>query len=139
MDFASISPSSLEASLEPFHLSKLPHHLAVVVLSFLFWTAVLLSSPILSTYLCPQTYPKLIGYKRTNWDVHVVSLVHSLVTCYMAYNCISDAILEEDKVFGYTKQAGDVMAVAVGYADTPPSCEMDIPLWLMGRCISLWL
>src|ERR1700712_2138808 len=65
---------------EALHLPSLPYHIHEVLGAFvLYQTTQSILSPLVSNLLFPNTYSKLNRRTRINWDVHVVSLLQSLV------------------------------------------------------------
>ena len=104
-------------------LTTLPYHIHEVIFAFfLYQTIQSLVSPVLSTYLFPNIYPRLNSRTRVNWDVHVVSLVQSCLVNSMAlwvmftdmerYQMSSNTV---ERVFGYTGASGLIQAFAAGY------------------------
>lgn len=77
-------------------------------------------SPILSSWLCPQTYPNLNKRTRINWDVHVVSLFQSLLVNTLAFYVMFYDEERADmnwvgRIWGYTGAGGLLQAMASGY------------------------
>ncbi|KAL8794590.1 MAG: hypothetical protein Q9182_007613 [Xanthomendoza sp. 2 TL-2023] len=77
-------------------------------------------SPFLSRRLFPKIYPSLPRRSQLNWDVHVVSLVQSVVVCAAAI-WVMNADKErsdmgwEERIWGYTGAGGMIQAFAAGY------------------------
>ncbi|KAM7221641.1 TRAM, LAG1 and CLN8 domain containing protein [Rhypophila decipiens] len=98
----------------------LPLHVHEVVASALFYTFVqVVVSPVLSTWLFPQHYPKTRA-KKINWDAHVVSLIQSTLINALALWVIfvDDERWNsnfEERVWGYTGSSGMIQAMACGY------------------------
>lgn len=120
-------PTHLITFTEPYisrlQLSTLPHHIhEVLFAALLYQTVQSVISPLISTYLFPHTYKNLTRRTRINWDVHVVSLVQSLLINTLAlYVMFNDNERYEmkhsvvERVFGYTGASGLVQALACGY------------------------
>ncbi|KAF9353985.1 hypothetical protein BGX34_011275 [Mortierella sp. NVP85] len=72
-------------------------------------------SQLICPRLFPETYPKLQGAKRLNWDVHVVSTVHATTSVLLAAPLLWNETLMQDKIFGYDYHAGQVYALTCGY------------------------
>ncbi|KAH7926656.1 DUF887-domain-containing protein [Leucogyrophana mollusca] len=101
---------------EKFGLLKIHEFADIIVLAFLFFTAVHVSlSPIVSKALFPVAYGKAGRKARNNWDIHVVSLVHALAVIFFAGQCLTLSSLNEDRAFGWDDKAGYVQAIACGY------------------------
>lgn len=109
------------------YLHTLPFHIHHVLSAFLVYhTIFLVISPILSTLLLPNTYPKFNKRTKINWDVHVVSFVQSSFICAFAlwvmYTDTERAAWRSQdeegmlgRVFGYTPISGAVQGYAAGY------------------------
>ncbi|KAH6630646.1 TLC domain-containing protein [Chaetomium sp. MPI-SDFR-AT-0129] len=112
---------AVEPLSEYFNMQTLPLHIHEVVGAALFYTAIqVVVSPVLSSWLFPQHYPRHNRAKKANWDTHVVSLVQSLIINALAlYVMFADeernAMDFEQRVWGYTGACGLVQALAVGY------------------------
>lgn len=100
------------------------HHVLGALL--VYHTIFLFISPILSTLLLPNIYPKFNKRTRINWDVHVVSFVQSSFICTFAlwvmYTDTQRAAWRSQdeegmigRVFGYTAASGAVQGYAAGY------------------------
>ena len=119
------APPFLVALAEPvaarYGLYTLPHHLHELLFACLLYTFVgAVLSPRLSTWLFPRTYPALSARTRLNWDVHMVSLVQSvLITALSAWAMAADSEASGmdwiGRVYGYTGMLGMVQALAAGY------------------------
>ncbi len=108
---------------EALYLPSLPYHIHEVVGAFvLYQTTQSIISPLLSNYLFPNTYSKLNRRTRINWDVHVVSLLQSLVINTAAlWVMFTDQERKDmnnssvERVYGYTGASGLIQALATGY------------------------
>ena len=77
-------------------------------------------APRLSTYLFPDTYPKLSRKTKINWNIHVVSFVQS---CFINAAALAVMFLDRERqqmdwrqrVWGYTGATGMVQGFAAGY------------------------
>ncbi len=108
---------------EALHLPSLPYHLHEVLGAFvLYQTTQSILSPLLSNLLFPNVYSKLNRRTRINWDVHVVSLLQSLVINTAAlWVMFKDQERKDmdnsavERVYGYTGASGLIQALATGY------------------------
>lgn len=118
-------PALLQSFIQPYStalgLSTLPAHVHEILFSLIFYTLIgSYISPAISRRLLPKTYGNFNTRTRVNWDVHVVSLVQSLLICALSlYSILCD---EERKNFswagrlwGYTGLGGLAQAMGVGY------------------------
>ncbi|ORX90714.1 DUF887 family protein [Basidiobolus meristosporus CBS 931.73] len=108
-------PWASEEFFNQFGLSKLAHHWPTLVLSTLTCQFIIYASRMISPLLFPKAYGGLKSVKRLSWDVHVVSLVHCLVICVLAFPLHWEPELVQDKVYGYSGRTGEVYAIASGY------------------------
>jgi hypothetical protein len=118
-------PAWLRDIVEPFALKlgspTLAEHAHEVVLAFAFYQFIhSFLSPWLSPILAPQSYPKLNARTKLNWDIHVVSLVQSvLINAAALWVMYVDeerwSMSSAERVFGYTGACGLIQALAVGY------------------------
>jgi hypothetical protein len=103
------------------NLPALPLHIHEILFTALLYQVTLTTiSPALSSFLFGQKYLKLSTRNRFNWDVHVVSLVQSILVCfialYVAYNDKErNAMNWQERVYGYTGALGLVQGFACGY------------------------
>ncbi|KIW07494.1 uncharacterized protein PV09_01459 [Verruconis gallopava] len=104
-----------------FALPTLPLHIHEVIGAALFYYFVQTRvSPWLSPKLSPKHYPNLNPRTKLNWDVHVVSLVQSVLVCAIAvyvmlYDDERRNMNTEERVWGYTGGTGLVEAMGLGY------------------------
>jgi hypothetical protein len=118
-------PEWLRSFTEPYALwlnsPTLSEHIHEVILAFAFYLFIhAVLSPWLSPILFPESYNKLTPRTKLNWDIHVVSLVQSIVINAAAlWIMIIDkerySMSSGERVFGYTGACGFVQALAVGY------------------------
>lgn len=99
-------------------LSLHVHEVAGAALLYTFVHTVV--SPLLSTWLFPQFYPRHHRAKKANWDAHVVSLVQSVLINILAlWTMFADEERKnmdfEQRVWGYTGASGMIQALAAGY------------------------
>ncbi|KLO10563.1 DUF887-domain-containing protein [Schizopora paradoxa] len=117
---ASFLRASLRSAAAPIAdtlgFKKLADHFDVVVLSALFfWSVQCLWSPFVSRAFF-KSYTRLPTSKaRNNWNVHVVSLLHSIVIIPLAIRCLDSNALDEDRAFGWDDHVGSVLAISLGY------------------------
>ncbi|KAJ5477149.1 hypothetical protein N7539_007293 [Penicillium diatomitis] len=118
-------PAWLRVLAEPYALAlkspTLSEHVHEVIGSFLFYQFIhSVVSPWLSPILCPRSYPALSPRTKLNWDIHVVSLVQSVVINAAAlWVMYSDeerqSMSSGERIYGYTGACGMIQALAVGY------------------------
>ena len=102
-------------------LPTLPLHAHEIALAVIVYQTIFAYlSPLVSTRLFPTKYPRLSARTRLNWDVHVVSLVQSLLVNSLALWVIwtDDERRHMDwraRVWGYTGASGLVQGLAAGY------------------------
>ncbi|CAG8007262.1 unnamed protein product [Penicillium salamii] len=118
-------PEWLRSFIEPYALyynsPTLPDHIHEVVGAFVFYLVIhAVLSPWLSPILFPQSYKSLKPRTRLNWDIHVVSLVQSILINVAALWVMyvdreRSAMSSGERVFGYTGTCGLIQALAVGY------------------------
>ncbi|KAJ5748147.1 uncharacterized protein N7511_009843 [Penicillium nucicola] len=118
-------PEWLRSFTEPYALwlnsPTLSEHIHEVILAFAFYLFIhAVVSPWLSPILFPESYNKLTPRTKLNWDIHVVSLVQSIVInvaalWIMVVDNERNSMSSGERVFGYTGACGFVQALAVGY------------------------
>lgn len=118
-------PAWLRSATEPYALwltsPTLADHIHEVILAFVFYQFIhSFLSPWLSPILFPQSYPKLNARTKLNWDIHVVSLVQSILInaaalWVMYVDTERNSMSSGERVFGYTGACGLIQALAVGY------------------------
>lgn len=108
---------------DALYLPTLPYHIHEVLFAFILYQSTQsLVSPVLSYYFFPTIYPKLTRRTRINWDVHVVSLLQSVLINSLAlwvmfrdeerYDMQRSAI---ERIYGYTGASGLIQGLATGY------------------------
>lgn len=119
----------LEAWATPYAvqlgLPLLPPHLTTIIRSLALWVSLQLLSSLVSPKLFPKTYPKLKRTTRISWDIHFVALVHASIIVPLCAKVWWDVYkqggaegyhpLAQRRAYGYTWQAGQVYAIAIGY------------------------
>ncbi|TQS36441.1 hypothetical protein Golomagni_03111 [Golovinomyces magnicellulatus] len=115
----------LSKAVQPFadylHLTTMPLHIHEILLSFLAYSFVeAVIAPKASTWLFPERYAALSREKRINWNVHVVSLVQSVLINTLALWVLfvdkeRKNMNVQERVWGYTGAAGMIQALAAGY------------------------
>jgi hypothetical protein len=123
--FPLASPAWLTKAATPFAdyfgLQTLPFHVHEVLFAAgLYFVVQTRLSPWLSPKLFPKHYPQHTARTRFNWDVHVVSLVQSVLVCIIAaYIMIFDQERKQmdwqERVWGYTGGTGLIQAFGCGY------------------------
>ena len=106
---------------ELLSLPTLPLHAHEILFAALSYQAIAsFVSPAVSSRLFPRTYRALPYRTRVNWDVHVVSLVQSVLVNGLALWVIAmdderRAMDWPARVWGYTGASGLVQGLAAGY------------------------
>lgn len=119
-------PEWLRAYVAPladrFALPTLPLHIHEIIFFFLLYQFVQsILSPLLSTALFPKIYPSFNRRNKLNWDIHVVSLLQSvLVNAAALWVMFADEQRQDmvgagERVLGYSGACGFVQAMATGY------------------------
>jgi len=104
-----------------FDLPTLPLHVHEVLGAALFYTFIhLVVSPILSTWLFPNYYPRHSRGKKANWDAHIVSLVQSTLinTLALWVMWVDDERRQMDwqqRLWAYDGASAFIQALAAGY------------------------
>lgn len=116
---ASFKVPGLAEAITPFVSNYLgytivPLHIEEVILSALFYQFVYIVSSYVSPHVC-QGYRTLSRRTQVNFDIHVASQVQAILIVALSYPLFSDAVLQADRVYGYTPYAGFVTAMAMGY------------------------
>lgn len=91
----------------------LPSHLHVILGAAVFYQTLFILFPFLSSHI--KSYTTLSTRSKINWDIHAVSMVQSILICYLAYLALGDPQLKQDRVHGYSAFGADVSALACGY------------------------
>ncbi|KAG0332883.1 hypothetical protein BG004_001063 [Podila humilis] len=105
----------MDALFEFCGVAALKYHWTTLLASTFACSLIVQLSQLVSATVFPETYPKLTGSKRLNWDVHVVSTVHAVTIVILSAPLLWNETLLSDKIFGYDFYAGQVYAVACGY------------------------
>ena len=118
-------PAWLRRFVEPYAVSlsspTLSEHIHEVFLAFAFYQFIhSYLSPWLSPILFPRSYTKLSARTKLNWDIHVVSLIQSvLINALALWIMFTDkernSMSAGERVYGYTGACGLIQALAVGY------------------------
>jgi hypothetical protein len=99
----------------------LPYHVHEIIIAVvLYQTAQSIISPLLSTRIFPNIYPKLNARTKLNWDVHVVSMLQScLINALGLLIILTDEERKEmnafERIYGYTGGCGLIQGLATGY------------------------
>ncbi|KAJ5157442.1 uncharacterized protein N7482_008542 [Penicillium canariense] len=118
-------PAWLRSFIEPYALAlnspTLSEHIHEVIGAFVFYQFIhSVLSPWLSPILFPRSYPALNARTKLNWDIHVVSLIQSvLINAVALWVMFVDnerqSMSVGERVSGYTGACGMIQALAVGY------------------------
>lgn len=102
-------------------LPTLPLHIHELLLATLTYQLICtVFAPILSTFFFPRIYPSLPRRTRLNWDVHVVSMVQSIVVNGLALWVMwvdeeRGSMAWQERVWGYDGAGGMIQGFAAGY------------------------
>ncbi|KAJ5774518.1 hypothetical protein N7457_009414 [Penicillium paradoxum] len=113
--------SFVKPYLLPLNSPTLVDHIHEVIGAFAFYLFIhAVVSPVLSPILFARSYNKLTPRTKLNWDIHVVSLVQSIVINVVAlwvmfFDEERKSMTSGERVFGYTGACGLIQALAVGY------------------------
>ncbi|KAJ5678722.1 hypothetical protein N7462_006966 [Penicillium macrosclerotiorum] len=118
-------PAWLQDFIKPYALKfnspTLTEHIHEVIGAFIFYQFIhSVISPWLSPILFPRSYPALSARTKLNWDIHVVSLIQSVLINVLALWVMfvdkeRSSMSSGERVFGYTGGCGLIQALAVGY------------------------
>ena len=124
-------PRFLIDAVKPFadalNLHTLPLHVhEVLFAAFLYTFTCNIVSPLISSRVCPKTYPRLSRRAKLNWDIHVVSFVQAVVINSLSLYAIwfdeerrawrsSDLAGWEGRLWGYYGLGGLCQSFALGY------------------------
>ena len=118
-------PAWLSEAVRPIadklSLPTLPLHIHEIIIALVFYQLVnVVIAPALSRRLFPETYNKLNRRTQINWDVHVVSLVQSLIVNSIAlWIILFDGDRKQmnwaGRIWGYDGAGGFLQAMAGGY------------------------
>ncbi|EAW08113.1 TLC domain-containing protein [Aspergillus clavatus NRRL 1] len=119
------SPKWLRDAVEPWavylNIPAVTDHVHEIIAAFAFYQFIhSCLSPWLSPILFPRHYPKLNRRTKLNWDVHVVSLVQSvLINAVGLWVLFVDeerkSMTTAERIYGYTGGCALVAALATGY------------------------
>ncbi|KAF2099545.1 TLC domain-containing protein, partial [Rhizodiscina lignyota] len=119
------APAALKRLVEPFSsyfsLTTLPLHIHELLFATLLYTFIqLYVSPLISPIIFPKTYPKLNKRTKLNWDVHVVSIIQSVLISALSFWVMAEDQERKtmpwlERVHGYTPAVGMVAAFGCGY------------------------
>lgn len=98
---------------ERLGFKALAQHLHIVLGAAIFYQLIFILSPLLCSPF--KSYTTLRTRSKINWDIHLVSMVQSILICWLAYLALGDPKLKADRVFGYSPFGADVSALACGY------------------------
>ncbi|PWN24578.1 hypothetical protein BDZ90DRAFT_247354 [Jaminaea rosea] len=124
-------------------------HFPLVLLSLSFWLLLHFGSILLTPAIYPA-YKRLPGRTRTQWHVHFVALAHAVIIVPLAaaqwYEVReggglkgSSHPLAQNRTYGYTKEAGNVYAVTLGYFiwDLVVSALFDGPAFIAHGAVAM--
>ncbi|KAI8073039.1 TLC domain-containing protein [Gongronella butleri] len=96
-------------------LGMLRYHWQVVLLSAVMCCIIFETSRVISPLLFPKTFQFFKGYNAPNWHVHVVSTIHCIVVVLGSFYILSDGVLANDRVFGYSYWCANIYSISCGY------------------------
>lgn len=97
-----------------FPLERLPDHLPTAIKTALLCEGLYLASFPVSDF-ASVTFRSLSRAKRIDWASRIVSTAFSCYVVVASFLLQGDKTLEADRLFSYTKDAGHLMGVALGY------------------------
>ncbi|THX85111.1 DUF887-domain-containing protein [Aureobasidium pullulans] len=119
------SPQWLSEAVKPWadkmSLPTLPLHIHEIIIALIFYQTInVVVAPALSRHLFPQAYNSFNRRTRINWDVHVVSMVQSLLVnttalWIMYYDTERNSMNWAGKIWGYDGALGFLQSLAGGY------------------------
>ncbi|KAI5196822.1 hypothetical protein AUEXF2481DRAFT_5408 [Aureobasidium subglaciale EXF-2481] len=119
------APQWLASAVQPWadklSLPTLPMHIHEIILALIFYQTInLVVAPVLSRRFFAQTYSSFNRRTRINWDVHVVSMVQSLLVNTTAlwiifYDDERNNMNWAGKIWGYDGALGFLQSLAGGY------------------------
>lgn len=96
-------------------LPYLPVHLISIMRSLLLWYALQLLSHSISPRIFPKSFAKMSSRTRTSWDLHMVSLIHSVVVAPISLYYWLQIDESTDRLWGYDYTLAQVYALSLGY------------------------
>lgn len=118
-------PRWLRDLVEPWavrlNIPAITDHVHEIIAAFVFYLFIhSYLSPWLSPRLFPRHYPNLNKRTRLNWDVHVVSLIQSvLINAVALWVMFTDnerkSMSTAERVYGYSGACAFISALAAGY------------------------
>lgn len=113
------SSQALVNWLQPYadavELPYLPAHVPTVLRSLIFFCSLQVLSSGLSTVLLPRAMRRLSPKARTQWDVHVVSFVHSAVIGPLSLYFWYYGVENIHRALGYDYTVAQIYATSLGY------------------------
>lgn len=113
------SGQALVRWLQPYadavELPYLPTHVPTILRSLIFFCSLQVLSSGLFSVLLPRAMRRLSPKARAQWDVHVVSFVHSVVIGPLALYFWYYGVDNVHRVLGYDYTVGQIYAASLGY------------------------
>ena len=100
---------------EALGLPYFPRHVVTIFRSMMLWWSIQLLSHGVSPYLFPKAFANMPARKRTSWDVHIVSLVHSSIVAPLLLYYWLKIDENTDRLYGYRFQVGQLYSLSFGY------------------------
>jgi len=92
-------------------LSSLPF----IFVATLSWFSFQITSHFLSRSLFPKTYNSLEKKKQTQWNIRVVSLIHSVIVSLSCLYLLVESELSNERVFGHSHSASIIFTISCSY------------------------
>lgn len=106
-------------------LPTLPYHAHEVLFGIAVYSIIgFYLSPLVSTWLFPDRYPKLSHRTKVNWNVHVVSFFQSITVCALSLYLMfydeerrrfREPDMWKERIWGYTGLSGFLQSMALSY------------------------
>lgn len=114
-----VSHAALAEWVRPYadalNLSYLPAHFVTILRALLLWWSLQLLSHGLSPRLFPKAFATMPARTRTQWDIHVVSFVHSAVVAPIALYYWLYMDVPTDRLWGYNYSLAQMYSLSLGY------------------------
>jgi hypothetical protein len=105
---------SLTNFLDSINLKLFNQHYSVIAFTAVA-CHVLFSASFQSHLLFGKRYSSMSQGKKIDWGTRVVSHVFACLVVVWSAFLYHDQVLNKDRLFGYTYNSGNLMAVAIGY------------------------
>ncbi|RKP40110.1 TLC domain-containing protein [Dimargaris cristalligena] len=113
--FVSRISEGIRPALASLNMETFANHWHIAFASMLACFLITAVSERVSPQLFPKAFQSMKGFQKTNWHIHVVSLVHSIVSLVLSYPLINHPELTKDPIGVYWPHFGNVTAISTGY------------------------